>query len=171
MNPGGTAKPRCVMSARLAPLPPLTSPWTATASEKSRTSDITLQLRPPASLVAAGDRDGERGAGHQVDEVVIAQIDRRDPQTDRRHEVDPEPPAPVHEIEGEKEARDRAVQAREHVHAVGAHPYDRVVPLGELPAGERHAELIRHGDIGPGSRNQRIAEKADAVQAEQADAE
>src|SRR5262245_19874806 len=119
MNPGGTGKPRRVSVERFAPLPPLCSIRPARGSSKANTR-LTRFLPPaePRHHPQAGGAQGE--SDENVDEVVIPQVDRGDPQAEARKGIEIEAPPPVREVEEQDVARQRAMEAGEDVDAVAA---------------------------------------------------
>src|SRR5688572_12152454 len=115
MKPGGTGKLRWVSVARFAPLPPLSSIRTAWGSSKAR---IRLTRLLPFPQHQPETRSAQREAGEDVDEVVIPQIDRGDPQAETGQGIEVEAPPPVREIEEQDVTRQRAVEAGEDIDAV-----------------------------------------------------
>src|ERR1044071_4995409 len=69
--------------------------------------------------------DGE--PGDHVDAIVVPQVDRRDPETDRGRQVYEIAIACVGAVEEEDERAGRDVQTREDVDAIAAAAHDRIV--------------------------------------------
>src|ERR1022692_1471917 len=71
----------------------------------------------------------QRETANHVNEVMIAEVDRRAPQAHTGNEIEPESPRTMTPIEEQKETGDRAVETGEHIHPVAALRHDRRVPF------------------------------------------
>jgi len=120
-------------------------------------------------LPAAGeveDGGGECEADDNVDEIVVAEIDGREPEAEAGDGVETKAPFFVPAIEEEDVGGDGAVEAGKDVNAIAAETDHSGVPLGEVPAGEGNVEFAGHGEIRASGGDEGVAEEADAVEGE-----
>ena len=117
------------------------------------------------------DGGGEGETDEDIDEIVVAQVDGGEPESDAGDGIETETPLPVPAVEEKHVGGNGTVEAGKNVDAVAAVPDHGGVPVSEDVAGDRHAEFVRHGKVRASGGNEGVAKKADAVDGEETEVE